>query len=319
MENIKNFAPVVIPTLCRFEHFQKCITSLEKCSGAIYTDVFIGLDYPLKESHKSGYKKIKEYLDILKTNNTFKSLTVIYRTHNYGIGPQGNAEDLINKVLINYDSFIFSEDDNIFSPNFLEFINKGLYKFKEDKKVLAINGYRHFYDIKSGKSNYFLQYIDFSAWGYGMWKDRWIQIQKLTDRKFFYAKALNIFTWINLYKNGLHRLRRFGSILTSSYPIRITDNTMSIYMAITHSYVVMPSISTVRNIGWDGSGENCQNKELSNIHNTQTIDKSKHYTYIGSGDDYLKYNHLIYRKQSYGRIRFIDLCKSVWIKVVGYK
>ena len=49
------FAPVIIPTLCRFEHFNRCIESLSKCTWAEYTEVYIGLDYPAKESHWGGY------------------------------------------------------------------------------------------------------------------------------------------------------------------------------------------------------------------------------------------------------------------------
>ena len=71
-----------------------------------------------------------------------------------------------------YDRWIFSEDDNVFSPNFLVYINKGLEKFKNDKSVFAFNGYRHFYNVKFKENTFFRQNIDFSAWGYGIWKDR---------------------------------------------------------------------------------------------------------------------------------------------------
>lgn len=31
---IKNYAPVIIPTLCRYEKFRNCIETLSKCTGA---------------------------------------------------------------------------------------------------------------------------------------------------------------------------------------------------------------------------------------------------------------------------------------------
>ena len=74
------YAPVIIPTLCRYEHFVRCVESLRKNTWAQYTDVYIGLDYPAKESHREGYEKIKDYL---KQNFTeFNHFTVIIRKKN---------------------------------------------------------------------------------------------------------------------------------------------------------------------------------------------------------------------------------------------
>ena len=42
----RNYAPVIIPTLSRFEHFKRCWESLENCTGADKTEVFVALDYP---------------------------------------------------------------------------------------------------------------------------------------------------------------------------------------------------------------------------------------------------------------------------------
>lgn len=60
---IKNYAPVIIPTLCRDVHFKRCLESLEKCTAAEYTDVYVGLDYPAIEKHVEGWKKIDGYLN----------------------------------------------------------------------------------------------------------------------------------------------------------------------------------------------------------------------------------------------------------------
>ena len=60
---MKNFAPVLIPTLNRFNHFKSCLDSLRKCTYSDQTDLFIALDYPLKENHFEGYYKILNYLN----------------------------------------------------------------------------------------------------------------------------------------------------------------------------------------------------------------------------------------------------------------
>ena len=78
---ITQFAPVLIPTLNRYEHFKRCVESLAHCTHADKTDLFIALDYPLKDSHWKGYKKIKQYLSEI---SGFKTITIIERERNFG-------------------------------------------------------------------------------------------------------------------------------------------------------------------------------------------------------------------------------------------
>ena len=66
---VKNYSPVIIPTLNRYEHFKRCLESLEQCTGATYTDVYIGLDYPPADKYIDGWRKIDEYLQFKETHN----------------------------------------------------------------------------------------------------------------------------------------------------------------------------------------------------------------------------------------------------------
>jgi len=131
------YAPVIITTLCRFEHFKRCIDSLLQCTGAEFTDVYIGVDYPSKDSHWKGYNKICEYVQDIKG---FNKLVIIKREKN--CGAVGNLKALREYVEKMYDRCIFSEDDNEFAPNFLEYMNEGLIRFKDNPIVLRICGSR---------------------------------------------------------------------------------------------------------------------------------------------------------------------------------
>ena len=47
---INMYAPVIMPTLNRYDYFRQSIVSQKKCSGADKTDVYIGLGYsPLEK------------------------------------------------------------------------------------------------------------------------------------------------------------------------------------------------------------------------------------------------------------------------------
>ena len=121
--NIITYSPVVIPTLNRYEHFKRCLESLERCSGAEYTDVYIGLDYPPSDKYIEGWKLIDEYLIKKEAKNGFKKLIIKRRKTNCGVGgPTDNGELLVKEILMDYDRYIFTEDDNEFSPNFLEYV-----------------------------------------------------------------------------------------------------------------------------------------------------------------------------------------------------
>ena len=138
-ERINSFAPVIIPTLNRYDHLRRCIDSLAKCIHAKETELIIGLDYPPSEKYEGGWKKIREYLP---TVTGFKKVTIIIRDHN--LGAVGNMNALIDYSNKLYDRYIFSEDDNEFSPCFLDFVNKGLEIYKDNRKVLSVCGFNQY-------------------------------------------------------------------------------------------------------------------------------------------------------------------------------
>ena len=70
------YAPVIIPTLNRYEHFKNCLESLEACVGADFTDVYVALDYPPSEKYVEGWKKIDIYLHKKEKDNKCKRLRI---------------------------------------------------------------------------------------------------------------------------------------------------------------------------------------------------------------------------------------------------
>lgn len=308
------YAPVLIPTLNRYEHLKETITSLSHCTGAEFTDLYIALDYPPSAYYEEGYKKIVNFLPSI---SGFKSVNIIRRDHNFGVGK--NALDaLVNIVFKEHDRYIFSEDDNHFSPNFLEFMNKGFEIFKGNKSVIAINGYRHFYDLIFADNNYFFQTIDFSAWGYGMMRETRITIGNIITKKYFRKKFLNPINWWRVGRNGLNRFLQFLYFALGSYKKpTITDGTLSIYMALNNLKVVMPKVSKVRNIGWDSlanSYSGNMRSHLSEKYNHQVIDTESTFEYMGDGYSFFSENRRAYKKETLDRL-------TTWsfFKIIGKK
>lgn len=307
-----NFAPVIIPTLCRYEHFKQCLNSLSECTYAEQTDIYIGLDYPLKEEHWNGYQKILSFLDNFDKNK-FKSITIIKRPYNYGLGPKGNIRTLCKEILENYDRFIFTEDDNIFSKNFLEYINKGLDLYEKDKSIFAINGYKHLMEFKYSDNNHFAQNVGFSAWGYGIWKDRYLLFFKKNKMQYYIKALLNPFALYRIYQNGWSRINTLLYIIKKK-DIRFADYILNIYLPIEKQNVIMPIISKVRNCGWDGSGENCNpnNQELKDLHSNQKLDINIHFEYKGNPLNYYKENRELIVKNGYSRLSFREFTRLIF-------
>lgn len=247
---IKNYAPVIIPTLCRYTHFKRCLESLERCSGAKHTDIYIGLDYPPDEKYMKGWKEIDEYLKEKEKCNGFKNLNVRRRKSNCGVGhPGSNGSLLYEEVKSLYDRCIISEDDNEFAPSFLEYVNQGLSKYEKDDSVIDICGYAPV-EYTGDKNIYFAHYGN--VWGHGVW----------IKKKEFMREQVNLQTYQQIlsdYKKSLKLffLFPFSLNIMLSNVIRNQyhgDGAILIYCQLFNKYSLFPSKSLVRNWGNDGSG-----------------------------------------------------------------
>ena len=261
------FSPVLIPTLCRFEHFKRCVDSLANCTGADETLLVIALDFPSKEEHMVGYKKICDYISRI---NGFKEVRVLRRHVNYGA--TRNILDAKQYIYSFSETLIFTEDDNEFSPNFLLYINEGLLQYKSKDNVKAICGYTPPYPIKNLLSNIYVAYA-YSAWGVGLWRDK--NFYPSGDKKscveevlFSWKKSMALFKLrarsLNNYISMYFRKKWYGDCITTST------------FLLKKYFCIFPTISKVRNWGHDGSGEHCK---VSDIYIRQEIDTEKDFVY----------------------------------------
>lgn len=262
---IHNYAPVLVPTLNRFEHFRTCILSLVECKGSNQTDLFVLLDYPTKELHWEGYNKILEFL----TNfNGFKSVNVIKRSTNFGA--HDNIIDGYKIVFEKYDRLILSEDDNVFSKDFLIYMNKTLEKYKDDSTIFSVSGYNYPITIPNQYQENIYLWCGFSAWGVGLWKDKLEKVnfnEKIvrSNIKSFFKdlnKVIQFNNIANIYITSLIHMLKEKKIHS--------DIIISLYQFLHNMNSVFPVVSRVRNTGNDGSGVNCSFIE-NDIYSSQEI------------------------------------------------
>lgn len=305
---ISNYAPVIIPTLNRYEHFKRCLESLEQCSGAEHTDVYVALDFPPSEKYVDGWKKIDSYLKEKEQHNGFKSIIVYRRDHNLGIcNPTSNFITLENAVREVSDKYIFTEDDNVFSPNFLEYVNWGLETFDADDSIMFICGFKRV-NVDFLTNNVY-KYPKFAPWGYGTWAHKRDKYRH--QRDFDYIKEyLKSISFTDLFTDRI----RVASILLGMLKKRqLQGDGLTNMIPIEKRNSIFPKKSMVRNLGWDGSGQHGGSKSGFEYYKSLEIDDNIHFVPIITEELYDKRLKKVYESSYktpllhilYNNVRFV--------------
>ena len=292
------YYPIIIPTLNRYEHFKRCVESLAKNTHADKTELVIGLDFPPSKKYFEGYEKIKNYI---YTITGFAKVTIFEREHNFG--PRKNLAALREYAFHNYDAVISTEDDNEFSPCFIDFMDKILLAYKDSEKYTSVSGYLHpnYEGISTQKV---LLTKETNAWGMGLWR---IKEEKFNKDK-QYINILHSFSlsWkcfrtypacFGMFMEMMRRGLQWGDV------IRTVTNILN------NSYQIRPSASLCKNWGNDGSGLHCS-EDASMFFANQTI--SSEFTYdIGKESPIIEKKVLRISKKlllphsSFKRIKFL--------------
>ncbi len=306
---INNYAPILIPTLNRYEHFRRCVESLSRCTDAEKTELIIGLDYPPTEKYVEGFNKIKAFVGKI---SGFKKVTILDTPTN--LNAFVNSERLWKYAFDNgYNAAIYTEDDNEFSPNFLSYCNWALDYFKEDKSIFYICGY-NLVDTPNIINNIYKYNRGFCAWGCSTWKDRREREVEACD--------------INNMKKKV-----------SSYPLSIVFNPKKTQIAsallymIKNNYVltdtaiqtipndrkwcVFPKLSMVRNWGHDGSGLHGGTQESYERQISLPIDQSSIFEPIIKGELFTPEIEDAYNLK-FGKISIVSRIRSI-VRFIVYK
>lgn len=247
----KLYAPIIIPTLNRYEHLKRCVESLANNTDADKTELVIGLDYPPTEKYVEGYNKVKEYLP---TITGFAKVTVLDTHINLGVfNNMMRLQEYIREK--GYDSFISTEDDNEFSPNFLSYCNWALNYFRDDKSIFYICGYS-LVNTPFLVNNVYKYNHGFSAWGCATWLDR--RQRELDVYDFNKMKQIvDAMPVYSVFDKG--KISLFSSLLYMIKKKEVLGDTAIQAIPEENRWCVFPQISKVRNWGHDGSGLHCGN------------------------------------------------------------
>ncbi len=285
---------LILPTLCRHKHLEKCLDSLMKNPWARYVDLYIGLDYPSNDSQWPGYKRILKLME--RDYSMFRSFHLYKRPENYGV--YKNKESLLQEAIKEHDQFIYTEDDTEFSENYLEYMLKALDYFRDDPDVISVSGYAYPVRIKTEKNiNIITQNAIFNMWGAGFWKNKNEIFKKEIEKDLCLIRDFSYN--IRHFKFSRYRRTDYINCVAGVDPddrdvrelcpmfSNVTDIAMGVYMQVNRKYQAMPIVSKVRNNGFDGTGLFCQAVKPSRFgkrtsdsydYSRQPIDRSRGFT-----------------------------------------
>ncbi len=239
------FAPIILFAYNRPNHIKRSIESLLKNKEAGQSDLFVFSDAPKREEDNLKVEKVREYLH---TVNQFKSVTIIEREFNYGLGK--NIIDGVTEIVEKYGKVIVLEDDLIASPYFLEYMNEALEIYENDDKVISIHGY--VYPVK-GKlpETFFLKGADCLGWG--TWKRGWdifVPDGNLLLKKILETHHAHAFDYNNAYP-FTQMLKDQTEGKNNSWAVRWYASAF-----LNDKYTLYPGKSLIYHAGGDGSGIN---------------------------------------------------------------
>lgn len=243
------YAPIVIFAFNRLEPLKKCVAALLDNSEAADTDLIVYVDGP-RMTKVGEAEKVAAVREYVKSITGFKSLTYHFSEMNKKLGPSIIAG--VTEVVDQYGRAIVIEDDLIASHNLLAYMNQGLDRYEQDKKVWSISGFSC--KVKVPKNYdadaYFCPRS--TSWGWATWKDRWMKCDwELKDWEAVVSngKAFNRWGGSDCFKmlNSWHAGRN------QSWAIRFCYNQF-----VNNALSLFPIVSKIDNEGFDGSGTNCK-------------------------------------------------------------
>jgi hypothetical protein len=242
-----NRAPIALFVYNRPRHTLATLAALRANPLAPQSDLYVFSDAPRKPEAASSVAQVRESL---RSIDGFKSVTVVERTSNMGLA--ASITEGLNGLCERHGRAIVVEDDLATSPHFLDYMNAALERYETEDRVMQISGHMFVASLATTDDAIFLPFI--TSWGWATWARAWRHYDPL---------ALE---YPRLLEDPALR-RRFD--LNGHYPYfrmlqaqqhgKIDSWAIRWYLSVfcRNGLALYPKKSMVRNLGFDGSGVNC--------------------------------------------------------------
>lgn len=248
-------------TYKRSAHTQKVLTALAD-NSVLPSKLYLFHDGIKDGEDSAEWHKVQELLESID----WCEKEIIVSDSNKGL-----AESIMSGVSYMFkecDSVIVLEDDCLPARNFMQYMNQCLTKYHSLKNVYAVSGYGWPIAFPKSESDVYAC-GRISSWGWGTWKDRWQEFDRdytlLRQLRSDKELSLCLETWGHDLENMLINQVR-GDI--DSWAVF-----WALYVIKNKGFSINPYNSLIENIGFDGSGEHCDESDEFRTKLDQRTDK----------------------------------------------
>jgi hypothetical protein len=247
-----NLAPIVLFVYNRPQHTLKTLEALMQNELAEKSELFIYCDGPKPNAKKEELDKIDAVHTIILKKQWCKKVHIIKAQVNKGLANSIVAG--VTEIVNTYGKIIVLEDDIVTAKGFLKYMNQALSIYKNEERVMHIASYLPYTNsIKKLPETFFLRFM--SCWGWGTWKRAWDQANWDATYLYEHIKATQM-----RYVFNLDGVLNFHEQLENNISGSIKTWAIMWYTSIflNGGLCLYPKVSLSKNIGLDGTGENCE-------------------------------------------------------------
>ena len=263
MNEIKNYAPLVLFVYNRADHVKQCLDAINENYLIDNTEFYIFSDGPKDNNDCDRVNEVRTVLREFENHNGFKEVHITEAKTNKGLA--ASVISGVTSVIEEYGKVIVIEDDLITSKDFLKFMNEGLGYYQDDAKIWSVAGYTPSLKCLQN-TNVDVWFSDRAeSWGWATWIDRWNSIDwAVSDYDSFRSSPTRVKRFKKCGYNLPELLDKQMNGQIDSWAIRFCYEQFK-----QNKYTVIPTKSRVLNIGFDGTGTH---KE---VHKKWTVDLSE--------------------------------------------
>jgi hypothetical protein len=244
-------APIVVFSYNRPDHLRQTLEALAKNDLAGQSVLYIYCDGAKPNATMEQKLRVAENRKVAHAASGFKEMHVVEAVENKGLANSiiGGVSEVFNE----YGKVIVLEDDLLTSPYFLSYMNSALDYYQDRPAVMSISANRPPREKMEIPSDYqydvFVCLRSYST-GWATWKDRWDRVDWSMD---YFEEFLKHSEQVEAFNRAGDDMTR---LLRMQWNGKIDSWAMRFGFAHfrEHSVAILPCVSYVDNIGFDGSG-----------------------------------------------------------------
>jgi len=239
--------PVALFVYNRPDHVRKTLEALEKNIDVEKFHIYIFSDAAKDDASVTAVKATR---DLVRNFHGLHIVEIFEQERNVGLAD--SIVQGVSRLVHEHGSVIVLEDDLVTSPYFLTFMSEALMRYRDDRRIMHINGFSLPIGLKSSGEDVYA-FRQTLSWGWATWKDRWQSFEQDAEILLKRLESRDLLKRLDMDGHF-----RFSSTLKANARGDIHTWAVKWFASVIleGGIALTPYCSLVQNIGHDDSGTN---------------------------------------------------------------